>query len=121
MPPRYEAPSPLTGPCWARRIRDDNRPACLIACMLNFLQSQADVALDPHAAAGTPPARRRCRTSRHPCPPARTRLIAQLIDLAAPHQLNHHPTPAAYTRPSGKPQQYRRDASTRDLRVTASH
>jgi hypothetical protein len=55
----------------------------LIACMLNFLQSQADVALDPHAAAGH---RQHAddeisdTLARLPTPG----LIAQLIDLAAP-------------------------------------
>lgn len=55
----------------------------LIACMLNFLQSQAGVALDPHAAAGH--RQHACAEisdtlARLPAPG----LIAQLIDLAAP-------------------------------------
>jgi Ser/Thr protein kinase RdoA (MazF antagonist) len=65
------------------RIRDEQSFSMLIACMLNFLQSQADVALDPHAAAGH---RQHAddeisdTLARLPAPG----LIAQLIDLAAP-------------------------------------
>ena len=65
------------------RIRDEQSFGMLIACMLNFLQSQADVALDPHAAAGH---RQHAddeisdTLARLPAPG----LIAQLIDLAAP-------------------------------------
>jgi Ser/Thr protein kinase RdoA (MazF antagonist) len=65
------------------RIRDEQSFAMLIACMLNFLDAQASVALDPHAAA----AHRRyacaeiCDTlGRLPTPG----LIAQLINVAAP-------------------------------------
>jgi aminoglycoside phosphotransferase (APT) family kinase protein len=65
------------------RIRDEQSFAMLIACTLNFLHSQASVALDPHAAAGH---RQHARAeisdtlARLPTP----RLIAQLISLAAP-------------------------------------
>jgi Ser/Thr protein kinase RdoA (MazF antagonist) len=65
------------------RIRDEQSFGMLIACMLNFLQSQAGVALDPHAAAGH---RQHAddeiadTLARLPTPT----LIAQLIDLAAP-------------------------------------
>jgi Ser/Thr protein kinase RdoA (MazF antagonist) len=65
------------------RIRDEQSFSMLIACMLNFLQSQAGVALDPHAAAGH---RQHAddeisdTLARLPTPG----LIAQLIDLAAP-------------------------------------
>jgi Ser/Thr protein kinase RdoA (MazF antagonist) len=65
------------------RIRDERSSGMLIACMLNFLQSQAGVALDPHAAAEH---RQHAgdeisdTLARLPTP----ELIAQLIDLAAP-------------------------------------
>ena len=65
------------------RIRDEQSFGMLIACMLNFLQSQADVALDPQAAAGH---RQHAddeisdTLARLPTPG----LMAQLIDLAAP-------------------------------------
>jgi Phosphotransferase enzyme family len=66
------------------RIRDEQSFAMLIACMLNFLHSQASVALDPDTAA---------EHRQHACAeipdtllarlPTRA-LIAQLINLAAP-------------------------------------
>jgi Ser/Thr protein kinase RdoA (MazF antagonist) len=65
------------------RIRDEQSFAMLIACMLNFLNSQAGVALDPDAAAGH---RQHARAeiadtlARLPTPA----LIAQLINLAVP-------------------------------------
>jgi aminoglycoside phosphotransferase (APT) family kinase protein len=65
------------------RIRDEQSFGMLIACMLNFLHSQAGVALDPHAAAG----QRQHADDEISDTLARlpTRgLIAQLIDLAAP-------------------------------------
>ena len=65
------------------RIRDEQSFAMLIACMLNFLQSQAGVALDPSAAAGH--RQHACAEisdtlTRLPTPG----LITQLINLAAP-------------------------------------
>ncbi|HXZ75888.1 MAG TPA: phosphotransferase [Streptosporangiaceae bacterium] len=65
------------------RIRDEQSFAMLIACTLNFLHSQAGVALDPHAAAGH--RQHACAEisdtlARLPTPG----LIAQLINLAAP-------------------------------------
>lgn len=84
MPPRREAPSPPTRrPGGPGRIRNELSFGMLIACMLNFLQSQAGVALDPHAAAGH--RQHACAEisdtlARLPAPG----LIAQLIDLAAP-------------------------------------
>jgi Ser/Thr protein kinase RdoA (MazF antagonist) len=65
------------------RIRDEQSFAMLIACMLNFLPAQASVALDPQAAAGHRQyacAEISDTLDRLPTP----RLIAQLIDLAAP-------------------------------------
>jgi Ser/Thr protein kinase RdoA (MazF antagonist) len=65
------------------RIRDEQSFGMLIACMLNFLHSQAGVALDPHAAAG----QRQHADDEISDTLARlpTRgLIAQLIDLVAP-------------------------------------
>jgi len=65
------------------RIRDEQSFSMLIACMLNFLQSKAGLALDSHAAAGH---RQHAddeisdTLARLPAPG----LIAQLIDLAAP-------------------------------------
>ena len=65
------------------RIRDEQSFGMLIACMLNFLQTQAGVALDPHAAAGH---RQHAddeisdTLARLPTPG----LIAELINLAAP-------------------------------------
>jgi Ser/Thr protein kinase RdoA (MazF antagonist) len=65
------------------RIRDMQSFGMLIACMLNFLQSQAGVALNPNAAAGH---RQHAddeisdTLARLPTPG----LIARLIDLAAP-------------------------------------
>ena len=66
------------------RIRDEQSFGMLIACMLNFLQSQASVALDPNAATGD--REHACAEisdtlARLPTPG----LIAQLINLAAPH------------------------------------
>jgi Ser/Thr protein kinase RdoA (MazF antagonist) len=65
------------------RIRDEQSFAMLIACMLNFLQSQAGVALDPNTAAGH--RQHACAEisdtlTRLPTPG----LITQLINLAAP-------------------------------------
>jgi len=65
------------------RIRDEQSFSMLIACMLNFLQSQASVALDPHTAAGH--RQHACAEisdtlTRLPTPG----LITQLIKLAAP-------------------------------------
>jgi Ser/Thr protein kinase RdoA (MazF antagonist) len=64
------------------RIRDEQSFGMLIACMLNFLQSQAGVALDPHAAGHRQHADDEISDTlaRLPTPG----LIAQLIDLAAP-------------------------------------
>ena len=65
------------------RIRDEQSFGMLIACMLNFLQSQAGVALDPHAAAG----HRQHASAEISDILARlptSGLIAQLINLAAP-------------------------------------
>jgi len=65
------------------RIRDEQSFGMLIACMLNFLQSQAGVALDPHAAAEHRQhagAEISDTLARLPTPG----LMAQLIDLAAP-------------------------------------
>lgn len=65
------------------RIRDEQSFAMLIACMLNLLNSQAGVALDPDAAAGH---RQHARAeiadtlARLPT----SALIAQLINLAVP-------------------------------------
>ena len=65
------------------QIRDEQSFSMLIACMLNFLQSQAGVALDPNTAAEH---RRHARDeisdtlTRLPTPA----LFAQLISLAAP-------------------------------------
>ena len=65
------------------QIRDEQSFSMLIACMLNFLQSQASVALDPNTAAEH---RRHARDeisdtlTRLPTPA----LFAQLISLAAP-------------------------------------
>jgi Ser/Thr protein kinase RdoA (MazF antagonist) len=65
------------------RIRDEQSFAMLIACMFNFLQAQASVALDPHAAAGHRQyACAEISDTLGRLPTAR--LIAQLIDLAAP-------------------------------------
>jgi hypothetical protein len=65
------------------RIRDEQSFAMLIACMLNFLQAQASVALDLHAAAGHRQyACAEISDTLGRLPTAR--LIAQLIDLAAP-------------------------------------
>jgi Ser/Thr protein kinase RdoA (MazF antagonist) len=65
------------------KIRDEQSFSMLIACMLNFLHSQAGLALDPGAAAGH--REHACAEicdslARLPTPG----LIAQLIDLAAP-------------------------------------
>jgi Phosphotransferase enzyme family len=65
------------------RIRDEQSFGMLIACMLNFLQSQAGVALDPDVPAGH--RQHACdeitdTLARLPTPG----LIAQLINLAAP-------------------------------------
>lgn len=65
------------------QIRDEQSFGMLIACTLNFLQSQASVALDPNAAAGH--RQHACAEisdtlTRLPTPG----LIAQLINLAAP-------------------------------------
>jgi Ser/Thr protein kinase RdoA (MazF antagonist) len=65
------------------RIRDEQSFAMLIACMLNFLQSQAGVALDPNTAAEH--RQHACAEisdtlARLPTPG----LITQLINLAAP-------------------------------------
>src|SRR5262249_23858690 len=65
------------------RIRDEQSFGMLIACMLNFLHSQAGIALDPHAAAG----HRRHADDEISDTLARLPthgLMAQLINLAAP-------------------------------------
>jgi thiamine kinase-like enzyme len=65
------------------RIRDEQSFGMLIACMLNFLQAQASVALDPNAAAGDRQyacAEISDTLARLPTPG----LIAELISLAAP-------------------------------------
>lgn len=65
------------------RIRDEQSFGMLIACMLNFLQSQARVALDPHAAAGHRQHADDEIADTLACLPT-PGLIAQLIDLTAP-------------------------------------
>jgi Ser/Thr protein kinase RdoA (MazF antagonist) len=65
------------------KIRDEQSFAMLIACTLNFLQTQAGLALDPNTAAAHrqhADAEISDTLTRLPTP----RLMAQLIDLAAP-------------------------------------